>query len=126
MVARFALFRLIHKTLELRLRIVELRKSVRHFHPVDKKLEPLGDSGAVRFVAQAGQRALGGRPVVHRQQVIGSEAGLQAVGSLGEPRRALTLAETARPDAVVVADEAALSGVLRCTCESTSGRVEMC
>src|SRR4051812_50169996 len=34
--------------------------------------------------------------------MVNETAGLQAVGSPGEPRRALTLAETARPDAVIV------------------------
>src|ERR1700710_1198313 len=34
--------------------------------------------------------------------MVNETAGLQAVGAPGEPRRALTLAETARPDAVIV------------------------
>ncbi|MEU2350353.1 response regulator transcription factor [Modestobacter sp. NPDC049651] len=43
-------------------------------------------------------------PVLRRGLLgmVNETAGLQAVGAPGEPRRALTLAETARPDAVVV------------------------
>ena len=43
-------------------------------------------------------------PVLRRGLLgmVAETAGLQAVGASGEPRRALTLAETARPDAVVV------------------------
>src|SRR3712207_1994718 len=43
-------------------------------------------------------------PVLRRGLIgmVNETAGLQAVGSPGEPRRALTLAETARPDAVIV------------------------
>src|SRR3712207_3852915 len=43
-------------------------------------------------------------PVLRRGllSMINETAGLQAVGTPGEARRALTLAETARPDAVVV------------------------
>ena len=43
-------------------------------------------------------------PVLRRGLVgmINETAGMQAVGTPGEPRRALTLAESARPDAVVV------------------------
>ncbi|MEU2350920.1 response regulator transcription factor [Modestobacter sp. NPDC049651] len=43
-------------------------------------------------------------PVLRRGllSMVNETAGLQAVGAPGEPRRALTLAETARPDAVVV------------------------
>jgi DNA-binding NarL/FixJ family response regulator len=43
-------------------------------------------------------------PVLRRGLVgmVNETAGLQAVGAPGEPSRALTLAETARPDAVIV------------------------
>jgi DNA-binding NarL/FixJ family response regulator len=43
-------------------------------------------------------------PVLRRGLVgmVNETAGLQAVGAPGEPRRALTLAESARPDAVIV------------------------
>src|SRR3712207_9267669 len=43
-------------------------------------------------------------PVLRRGLIgmVNETAGLQAVGTPGEPRRALTLAETARPDAVIV------------------------
>jgi DNA-binding NarL/FixJ family response regulator len=43
-------------------------------------------------------------PVLRRGLIgmVNETAGLQAVGAPGEPRRALTLAETARPDAVIV------------------------
>ncbi|TYP86178.1 response regulator transcription factor [Blastococcus xanthinilyticus] len=43
-------------------------------------------------------------PVLRRglAGMIGETAGMQAVGAPGEPRRAVTLAESARPDAVVV------------------------
>ena len=43
-------------------------------------------------------------PVLRRGLVsmINETAGMQAVGTPGEPRRALTLVETARPDAVIV------------------------
>jgi len=43
-------------------------------------------------------------PVLRRGllSMVNETPGLQAVGAPGEPRRALTLAETARPDAVVV------------------------
>src|SRR3712207_2068886 len=43
-------------------------------------------------------------PVLRRGLVgmVNETAGLQAVGTPGEPRRALTLADAARPDAVIV------------------------
>ena len=43
-------------------------------------------------------------PVLRRGLIgmVNETAGLQAVGTPGEPRRALTLAETAHPDAVIV------------------------
>ena len=43
-------------------------------------------------------------PVLRRGLIgmVNETAGLQAVGTPGEPRRALTLAENARPDAVIV------------------------
>src|SRR4051812_40482446 len=47
---------------------------------------------------------LAAAPVLRRGLIgmVNETAGLQAVGTPGEPRRALTLAETARPDAVIV------------------------
>ena len=58
--------------------------------------------GAVRGVTRA--LVLADAPVLRRGLIgmVDETAGLQAVGSPGEPRRALTLAETARPDAVIV------------------------
>src|SRR3954468_10319616 len=53
-------------------------------------------------------------PVLRRGLIgmVNETAGLQAVGPPGEPRRALTLAETARPDAVVVELGAGLAATL--------------
>jgi DNA-binding NarL/FixJ family response regulator len=53
-------------------------------------------------------------PVLRRGllSMVNETAGLQAVGAPGEPRRALTLAETARPDAVVVELGAGLAATL--------------
>ncbi|NEK85435.1 response regulator transcription factor [Blastococcus saxobsidens] len=54
--------------------------------------------GAIRVLI------LADAPVLRRGLVgmVNETAGLQAVGAPGEPRRALTLAESARPDAVIV------------------------
>src|SRR4051794_41882012 len=57
---------------------------------------------------------LAAAPVLRRGLIgmVNETAGLQAVGTPGEPRRALTLAETARPDAGIVGLGAGRSATL--------------